>query len=83
MTLALIGTVLLVVLVFAFVLEPVLLAKPDEIVVDAIPLPDIGSDEAEDAFGPDPDDPLDETEVVVEGRAASGRIADRPAGDAP
>ncbi len=79
MTLALVGTALLAILVFAFVLEPLLRARPDEIVVDAVALPDVVDDELADN-GPDPDEILEESPPMAEERPAAGRVVDRTLG---
>lgn len=79
MTLALIGTALLAILVFAFVLEPLLRARPDEIVVDAVALPDLADDDV-DSVEQDSDEPQEEPRVAAEERPVTGRVADRAVG---
>jgi len=78
MTMALIGTLLLGVLVFAFVLEPLLRARPDEIVIESVALPDLVTpdDEPDDAG----EDVEDSDQRSVEERGAPGRVVDRPVG---
>lgn len=78
MTLALIGTVLLAILVFAFVLEPLLKARPDEIVIDAVALPDLADDDS--ALDEDSGEPQEEPRVAAEERPVTGRVVDRAVG---
>lgn len=78
MTLALIGTAMLAILVFAFVLEPLLRAHTDEIVVDAIAFPDL-PDNSDDA-GPDADEAAEAPRPIEDERMTPGRVIDQPAG---
>lgn len=79
MTLALVGTVLLAILVFAFVLEPLLKARPDEIVVDAVALPDLADDDV-DSVERDHEESPEEPKSAAEERPVTGRVVDRPVG---
>lgn len=79
MTLALVGTVLLAIIVFGFVLEPLVRARQGEIVVDAVALPDLVDDELADD-SPDPDELSDESRPLTEERTPAGRTVDRPVG---
>ena len=76
---ALVGTVLLAIVVFAFVLEPLLRARPDEIVVDAVALPDVNL-AADDELGPDPSDPSGEPQLESEIPAPPSRVPERRLG---
>ncbi len=78
MTIALIGTLLLGVLVFAFVLEPVLRARPDEIVIETVALPDLAT--ADDEVVDESEDVEDTESHVAAERNASGRVVDRAIG---
>lgn len=57
MTLAIIGSIILAIVVFAFVLEPVLRARADRVVLDEVALPRsrerIGDDESVEALDPE------------------------------
>ncbi|MCO5176964.1 MAG: hypothetical protein M9890_08365 [Thermomicrobiales bacterium] len=78
MTIALIGTLLLAVLVFAFVLEPLLRARPDEIVIETVSLPDLTT--VDDEFDDDSEDVEEAESQAVEERNAPGRAIDRAIG---
>jgi hypothetical protein len=80
MTLALIASVVIALVVFAFVLEPILRARGDQVTLDELALP-LAPAEHRDGDGlglpepPPPDEPLPEVE-----RPAARATLDRPAG---
>jgi len=77
-TLALVGTVLLAILVFAFVLEPLLRARPDEIIVDAVALP-VRVDDATEPEVSD-DERIEASHDDTGERSIPGRVVDRAVG---
>lgn len=71
MTLELVGVVVLAIVVFAFVLEPVLRARGDRVVLDAVamPRPAEVNDDDDDAL--DADDAIDSSNPE---RVSGGRV---------
>jgi hypothetical protein len=80
MTLALIASIVIALVVFAFVLEPVLRARGDRIIVEGVtlpPAPDVHLDP--DAEGLCDPPPLEDLAPVLD-RPAARATLDRPAG---
>lgn len=77
MTLALVGLVVLAVVIFAFVLEPIVRARSDQAVLDAAVLPEHDDEPDEvDTYGPSGDEP----EADGDKRTGGRRVAiERPA----
>lgn len=79
MTLALIALAVLAVVIFAFVLEPIVRARGDQATLDAAALPEHDEPFDEDEIVEQPDD--ESTPEVNDERLRGGRVAiDRPAG---
>ena len=80
MTLALVALAVLAVVIFAFVLEPIVRARGDRTVLDAAVLPDHDEPVDDDEIAEDLDNEQT-TDVNSDDRLRGGRVAiDRPAG---
>ena len=78
MTLALIALALLAVVIFAFVLEPIVRARGDRALLDSAALPEHGEMYDDDEAFDDEGDPP--AEINLDDRRSGGRVAiDRPA----
>lgn len=83
MTLSLLALIVLALVILAFVLEPILRAREDAAVLDAVALPRLEREQEDDVdLGPpEADQTVDPTPRRASGMPAS--IEPRPAGDAP